>query len=155
VAPHLQTIPRKMSQRALVVEPDAPIARLITEVLRRECGFSVDRVMSIPEAIAALHQATFAALVVDISQSAEALDQLTQLTKAQEAAVIVLTTGRIDRNALELFVSDHVYAVLPKPFEVGDLATMLREAVAFAKQGAPISSKLHGFLTSRLTQLKP
>lgn len=141
--------------RALVVEPDTPIARLVTEVLKREFEFAVQRVRSIPEAISALHEARFAALVVDISHSADALDELTELTKTQEAAVIVLTTGRIDRNALELFVSDHVYAVLPKPFELDDLATMMREAIAFAKHGAPMSSKLHGFLANQTKRVKP
>jgi DNA-binding NtrC family response regulator len=134
------------SNLALVIEPDLEVGKMLQMLLRLNFSFDTSVVRTIDEAIAAMEQEKYAALVVDISRSAERLSQLTHETKKQKSAVIVLTTGRLDRETLELFVSDHVFAVFPKPFDPDTLVETLREGLEAVKHMSVMKSLLHGFL---------
>ncbi len=136
-----------MAERALLIEPDAGITQMLTVLLRRTFGFDVVQTRTIPEGMAAMREGSFKGLVVDISQSSEGLRELTMETRRQKCGVIVLTTGRVDREALELFVHDDVYAVFPKPFDIDDIVRAFRDAIEFAQTGSKMAALLHGFLS--------
>ena len=141
-----------MSERALVIEPEPPIAKLLALLLRREFGFDVVTTRTITEGVSAMREGLFKAVIADISISADGIAELTAETRKQKSGVVVLTTGRIDRGTLELFVSDDVYAVFPKPFDIDEVMSSLRDAIEFAQAGSTIAARLHGFLKDRLKQ---
>jgi DNA-binding NtrC family response regulator len=139
-----------MPERGLIVEPDDATGRLLETLLRR-VGFDVARLATIDEAIPFLDGNSVAAVLVDISVSSHRFDEMAARTRRQGAAVLVFTTGRVDREMLELFVTDHVWAVFPKPFDIDEVASSLQKGIAHASSGSPVSSRLHGFL-ERLTK---
>src|SRR5689334_9994733 len=122
-----------MSNLALVIEPDVEIGRMLQTLFRTQFAFESSVVRTIAAGIAAMEQQKCAAVVVDISRSADRLPELTHETRKQSSAVIVLTTGRLDRATLELFVSDHVYAVFPKPFDPEVFLQTMREGLEAVK----------------------
>lgn len=119
---------------ALVIERDATIRDLLRSLLMLHLHCDVTDVDTIVAGVEQLKAKTFAIVIVDISTSAAGIELLTQETRKQSSTVLVLTTGRIDRAALELFVSDHVFAVFPKPFDPGEVVTALRQGLVEMKQ---------------------
>jgi DNA-binding NtrC family response regulator len=138
-----------MADKALVIESDPTISGLLDAFLRRQFAFDVLHAHTILEGVDTLKDNPCKAVIVDISVSAEGLVDLTAQTYKHNCAVLVLTTGRVDRKALELFVHDHVYAVFPKPFDIDELGITLTDAIEFAQSGSRMSALLHGFLKPR------
>jgi len=138
-----------MNERALVIEPDEQVAKLLAVLLHRQFDFDVLTRKTLTEGASAMREGSFKGVIADISLSAEGLADLTAETRKQRSGMIVLTTGRIERATLELFVSDDVYAVFPKPFDIEEVMRSLREAIEFAQSGSKIAAILHGFLKNR------
>ena len=138
-----------MDERALIIEPERPIAMLLDVLIQRQLGFDTVTTQTLAEGVSAMREGSFRAVVADISLSADGLPELTAETRKQRSGVIVLTTGRIERETLELFVSDDVYAVFPKPFDNDEVMRSLGEAIEFAQSGSKMAAVLHGFLKGR------
>ena len=120
--------------QALVIERDDGIAGLLRSLLNVHLHCSVTTTDTIVAGVEEMKRETFAIVIVDISTTAAGIELLTAETRKQKSTVLILTTGRIDRHALELFVSDHVYAVFPKPFDPRQLLDTLRQGLVEMKQ---------------------
>ena len=116
-------------------------------ILRQHAG--VDEVVertSVAEALPAYADEHFDFTLIDISRHAEDLTEFLHLSKKrQKTPVIAFTTSRLTRETLQLVVSDHVFAVFPKPFELEAVVDSVRSALQAEKKGA-LHPKLHGML---------
>ena len=136
-----------MTEKCLVIERDASTAAMITAVLRRSFPWEIVNVSTISEgAVKLQNDDSFKAVVADISTSSDDLSALTAQTRRLRSGVVLVSTRRLSRKMLELFVSDDVYSVLPKPFDVEELVSSLRGAVEFAQTGSKMAAHLFGFL---------
>ncbi|MEO8216513.1 MAG: hypothetical protein ABI718_05475 [Acidobacteriota bacterium] len=130
-----------------MIEGDATTASMLAVIVRRSFPWDVVQVKTIPEGVTHLRSDdSFETVIADISLSSDGMAELTAETRRLKAGVVVLTTRPLSRTLLELFVGDDVFAVLPKPFELEELVTTLREAAEFAKTGSKMAARLFGFL---------
>jgi CheY-like chemotaxis protein len=118
----------------LVVEDDDPIRRLVSAVLRRE-GFQVDVASDGIEAVLKLGLSQYDVIVLDLMMPH--LDGFAFMKTIAEH-----DAGRLNRiivtSAASLAViaermEGQPYAVVPKPFDIGELATCVHRC---ADQGA-------------------
>ncbi|HEY0142098.1 MAG TPA: response regulator [Thermoanaerobaculia bacterium] len=126
------TIPlmeRRRQYRALVVEDDEAILRLVRTVLQRE-GFAVECVRNGAEAIALLREVTYELLILDLMlpvlNGEAVLDFLSEEQSPSLRRVIVTTASprRMSREFLE-----RICRILEKPFDVDHLILIARECV--------------------------
>jgi DNA-binding NtrC family response regulator len=133
--------------RAIIVEPDEGIRRLQRMILTQYAGTNeiVER-QQIADAIPVFSTEEFGFAMVDISRPTDELREFLRISrKKQKSPVIAFTTGKITRETLNLLVTDHVFAVFPKPFEVEQVVTAVRAAIEAASTGT-LYPKFFGFL---------
>ena len=133
--------------RAIIVEPDEGIRRLQRMILMQHAGAKevVER-QQISDALPVFATEEFGFAMVDISRPTGELREFLHISrKKQKSPVIAFTTGKITRETLNLLVSDHVFAVFPKPFEMNEVVTAVRAAVEAASTGT-LYPKFFGFL---------
>lgn len=122
-------VERRRQYRALVVEDDEAILRLVRTVLQRE-GFSVECVRNGAEAIALLRDVTYELLILDLMlpvlNGEAVLDFLSEQQSPSLRRVIVTTASprRMTREFLE-----RICRILEKPFDVDHLILIARECV--------------------------
>lgn len=133
--------------RAIIVEPDEGIRRLQRMILMQHAGAKevVER-QQVSDALPVFSTEEFGFAMVDISRPTGELREFLHISrKKQKSPVIAFTTGKITRETLNLLVSDHVFAVFPKPFEMNEVVTAVRAAVEAASTGT-LYPKFFGFL---------
>ncbi len=133
--------------RALIVEPDAGIRSLQRMILRQHAGCDdVLETESVSDALPIYSSEHFDFTMVDISRPTDELREMLRISrKKQRTPVIAFTTGKVSRETLQILVSDHVFAVFPKPFELGPVVESVKDALAAAKAGM-LHPKFYGFL---------
>lgn len=120
---------RRRQYRALIVEDDPSILRLVRTVLQRE-GFSVEGVRNGAEAIALLSEVSYELVILDlllpVLDGEAVLDYLSEQQPRALRRVIVTTASprRMTREFLE-----RICRVLEKPFDVDHLVLIARECV--------------------------
>ncbi len=133
--------------RAMIVEPDEGVRRLQRTILRQHA--SIDEtveVASVEEALPLYSSEHFDFAMVDISRPSKSLNELLHVSrKEQKSPVIAFTTGQVSRETLQLLVSDHVFAVFPKPFELDEVIASVRGALEAARTGT-LYPTFFGFL---------
>jgi DNA-binding NtrC family response regulator len=123
--------------RAMIVEPDESVRRLQRTILRQHA--SIDETVeltSVEEALPLYSSEHFDFALVDISRPGDSLSELLHVSrKEQKSPVIAFTTGRISRETLQVLVSDHVFAVFPKPFDLDEVIASVRSALDAERTG--------------------
>lgn len=133
--------------RALIVEPDENIRKLQRMILRQHAGADevVERI-SLSEAIPVFKSEDFDFAMIDISRPDDQLGEFLHISrKDQRVPVIAFTSSEVSRETLQLLVTDHVFAVFPKPFELETVTASVRAALEAERTGTLYPS-FHGFL---------
>ena len=137
--------------RAILVENDRSIRALQRTIIKRALGKEVEIVetASYEEATEHVKKSIFHLMFVDVSRPSEGLTKLLNASRnRQRIPVLAFTTGRVERETMKLLVSDHVYAVFPKPFDPQDVIDGIVEAFEEHDRSADriITPLLHGIV---------
>lgn len=115
----------------LIVEDDAPIRRLVKMVLER-AGFTTETAADGLEAVLKLGLAEYDTIVLDLMMPN--LDGFTflQTVSEHDAALLqkIVVTSAASPAVIAARLRQAPFAVVPKPFDVGDLLQRVRECVA-------------------------
>src|SRR5438093_5848331 len=120
-------IERRRSCRALVVEDDAAIGRLVRDVLERET-FTVETVRRGDEAIQRLKTIAYDLLILDlVLPRASGEEVMTFLEDTQPNALrrVIVMTASPRRLSCEFL--ERVCRILTKPFDIDELVLIARE----------------------------
>ena len=114
-----------MAERLLIIDDDMRLAAMVSDYLGA-AGFSVDRRFSAREGLAALADASFDAVVLDVMlPDGDGLDVCRQI-RARSTIPILMLTARGEETdrivGLEIGADDY----LPKPFNPRELLARLR-----------------------------
>ena len=133
--------------RAMIVEPDEGIRGLQRMILRQHAGaVEIVERLTLADALPLFSSEDFGFAMIDISSPSDELREFLHLSRTrQRTPVIAFTTRQVSRETLQLLVSDHVFAVFPKPFELQEVVTSVRAAVDAARAGK-LYPRLFGFL---------
>jgi two-component system response regulator PilR (NtrC family) len=114
----------------LIVEDDASIRRLVTMVLARE-GFVVDTASDGAEALGKLGVSGYDVIVLDLMMPN--LDGFTLMsrmsTETPERLRSVIVTSAASPSVIRDRMGQIPFDVLPKPFDIGQLAQRVRACV--------------------------
>ncbi|HKR64682.1 MAG TPA: response regulator, partial [Thermoanaerobaculia bacterium] len=121
----------KQAQEILVVEDDPAIRRLVTMVLERG-GFRVDAASDGLEAVLKLGVADYSVIVLDLMMPN--LDGFTFLStfarNEPERLRKVIVTSAASPAVIRERLEGAPFALLPKPFDIGELITQVRACIA-------------------------
>lgn len=105
--------------RALVVEDDRAISKLVEKLLMRR-GFVIDVAHDGLEAIAKLRSASYSVVVLDLMVPEVDGFQLIDFVKEQHLDVPVAVVSAVSQQALTRLDLDVVKLVISKPFDVDE-----------------------------------
>ena len=118
---------RRSSYRALVVEDDGAILKLVKIVLERE-NFTVEGVRTAAAAIELLSSVAYDLLIVDLMlpeiSGEQLLDYLEQ-TQPKYLRRVIVTTASPGRTSCEFL--QRICRLLAKPFDINELILIARE----------------------------
>lgn len=118
--------------RILVVDDEMEFSSTLSKVLRRR-GYAVETRFSGEAALAALAEAPFEVVVLDVKmpgmQGPEVLDAIKH---AHPATQVILMTGHLSGGADGNVPSPGAFAYLLKPYPIPDLIAVIDAAVARA-----------------------
>jgi two-component system response regulator HydG len=114
----------------LVVDDDAPAARLLTEVLTRE-GYTVTMALSVQEAVAALEAgARFDAALTDLRMpGSSGLDLVREMKARDPAAIVLVLTAFGNAQAAAEAIARGAYDFVSKPVDLSQLRLALARAL--------------------------
>ncbi len=118
---------QRSAWRALVVEDDDAILRLVKVVLERE-NFVVEGVRSAGAAIALLRTVAYDLLIVDLILPGASGDEVLgflELTQPEKLRRVIVTTASPRQLSCEFL--EKICRVLAKPFDVDQLLLIARE----------------------------
>jgi len=119
-----------MLQRILVADDDQSIRRLLQKIVERE-GFEVDTAADGSEAIASLQERDYAVILLDLMMphvnGFEVIEYLKKNPQSLKPVVLVIS-AYTDQRFRDVD-PDIVAGVIRKPFEVSDLASIVRLCV--------------------------
>jgi DNA-binding response OmpR family regulator len=122
------------NDHVLIVEDDASISAMVSTVVARE-GLRVQRAATGADALHSIRLFDFSAIVLDLMlpecSGFEVLDDLRRTKPGHLKRVVVMTAS--PRHAKDLDAAE-LTGVLIKPFDIDDLAKMIRSAVAHGKR---------------------
>jgi DNA-binding response OmpR family regulator len=125
--PGQDSVERRRTFRALVVEDDDSILLLVRRVLERE-GFSVEGTRKGAEAIQLLKTVAYDLLILDLKLPNESgedvMDYLEETQPSALRRVIVMTASP---RQLSCEFLQRVCKILTKPFDINELVLMARE----------------------------
>jgi DNA-binding response OmpR family regulator len=120
-------VERRSSYRALVVEDDGAILRLVKIVLERE-NFTVEGVRTAAAAIELLSSVAYDLLIVDLMLpeiGGEELLGYLELTQPKYLRRVIVTTASPGRMSCEFL--QRICRLLAKPFDIDELILIARE----------------------------
>jgi DNA-binding response OmpR family regulator len=121
---------RRVTDRVLIVEDDWAIRELVDNVLRR-AGFQTKTAPNGTEAIAALRDQQFSAIVLDLMMPGITGYDLIMHMRANHVAVpVVVLTAAVKSLQEALLDPAIVKSVVTKPFELPALEAAVRQACA-------------------------
>lgn len=119
-----------MPKNVLVVDDDDSIRELVVTLLRRE-GFAVDDVRSGHDAISALEEKQYDAVVLDLMMRDGTGHDVLQRVSVQrpnvKCVVVISATSPANIDALD---SPNIEAKLRKPFSIHDLLAAVHNCTA-------------------------
>ena len=133
-------------KRAIVVESDETIRTLQNRILRKYA--EIDEVIeksTLADALEIYAHEHFHFALIEIPRALDDLREFLHHSRRQRAPVISFTTREVSRDVLQLLLSDHVFAIFPKPFELDELVESVQAARAAAAAGA-LYPRFYGFL---------
>lgn len=108
----------------LVVDDDEPTQKLLQALLRR-CGFTTDVAADGRQAIELLRSRQYAAVVLDIMMPSVGGGAVVDFLSAAESSTPVIICSAAGPAMLAAFSSHVVKAVVRKPFDVEQFATVI------------------------------
>ncbi|HEX6100327.1 MAG TPA: response regulator [Thermoanaerobaculia bacterium] len=118
---------RRSSYRALIVEDDGAILRLVKIVLERE-NFTVEGVKNAAAAIDLLASVAYDLLIIDLMLpeiSGEDLLEFLEETQPKHLRRVVVTTASPRRMSCEFL--QRICRLLAKPFDIDELVLIAKE----------------------------
>ncbi len=119
-------MPQQLSKKVLVVDDDDAIRNMVERVLRRE-HFEVESARDGFEAIEKLSHNDYATVLLDLMMPRiDGLGVLRFLETEQKPARVIVMTASTN-HANETAAATPVFRVLPKPFDIHQLVSHVRE----------------------------
>lgn len=119
-------MPQQSSKKVLVVDDDDAIRNMVERVLRRE-QFEVESARDGFEAIEKLSRNDYATVLLDLMMPrVDGLGVLRFLETEQKPARVIVMTASTN-HAHETAAAAPVFRVLPKPFDIHELVSHIRE----------------------------
>jgi DNA-binding NtrC family response regulator len=114
----------------LIVDDEPGIRHTLSRYLAR-FGYSVQAAATVPEALVAVQNERFQAIVVDLRlPGGSGLDILAEVRGRDPEARLILMSGSADVAAAAAAVEQGIEALVTKPFGLHDMAARVDEAVA-------------------------
>lgn len=126
-----RAIERRAKLGALVAEDDHATRSLISTVLERE-GFEVYSVRDGQDAIELIKESDFALIVLDVLMPGiDGFGVLRYIRQYRPSTLRrIVVTSAMPREKVEVFCEGDVCDILPKPFDVEQLARIARDCAA-------------------------
>jgi len=105
--------------RALLVEDDAGIRRLVERLLQRR-GIDVDAVTDGQSALEKLHSGRYTILILDLMVPKVNGFEIIDFIKQENLSIPVAVVSAVSQQALTRLDLDIVKVVIPKPFDVDE-----------------------------------
>lgn len=119
-------MPQQLSKKVLVVDDDDAIRNMVERVLRRE-HFEVESARDGFEAIEKLSRNDYATVLLDLMMPrVDGLGVLRFMETEQKPARVIVMTASTN-HANETATAAPVFRVLPKPFDIHQLVSHIRE----------------------------
>ena len=119
-------MPQQLSKKILVVDDDDAIRNMVERVLRRE-QFEVESARDGFEAIEKLSRNDYATVLLDLMMPrVDGLGVLRFMETEQKPARVIVMTASTN-HAQESVAATPVFRVLPKPFDIHELVSHIRE----------------------------
>lgn len=127
----------------LVVEDDPAIRRLVGMILKRE-GYAVEMANDGIEAVLKLGLVDYQVIVLDLMMpNLDGFALLETLARNDPGALAhVIVTSAASPTIIRERLSGQPFAFLPKPFDIEQLARVVRDCLAAAKKGSQRSDAL-------------
>jgi DNA-binding response OmpR family regulator len=122
-------VPQQLSKKVLIVDDDDAIRNMVERVLRRE-HFEVESARDGFEAIEKLSRSDYATVLLDLMMPrVDGLGVLRFLEIEQKPARVIVMTASTN-HVNETATAAPVFRVLPKPFDIHQLVSHIRECHA-------------------------
>lgn len=116
--------------RILIADRDEAIATLLETAVCRIPACEVVLAHDAATAIELLQSQPFDLVLLDISMHSDGLQTLEHVRSGDASCeVIALTTGVIQASLVQRLAAANVFAVVPKPFDLGQLASLVVESI--------------------------
>lgn len=118
-----------MKKQLLVLDDEEEIVQILCDILSSECEFQVDGFSQAHEAIEALKTKNYAVIISDIQMpKMTGLEFLREIrTEHHILTPVVFLTGFADVQPEEI-IEAGAYCVLNKPWDLGELISVLNKA---------------------------
>ncbi len=124
--------------RVLVAERDETIAGLLQAALCRMLDCDATVAGDVESAAAALKSQVFDLVLLDVGMYSDGLQTLRRIRGPNaNCEVIALTTGPIAAPLLKTLAEADVFAVITKPFDLGQLETVVLESLRADRHAKP------------------
>ena len=124
--------------RVLVAERDQTIASLLQAALCRTLDCDMTVAGDADSAAAALESKVFDLVLLDVGMYSDGLQTLRRIHGPNaNCEVIALTTGPIAAPLLKALAEADVFAVITKPFDLGQLEAVVRESLRADRHPEP------------------
>jgi putative two-component system response regulator len=127
--------------RILVVDDDAPIRRILCQLLEQD-GYVCNEAADAEEAMRALQQREFALVLTDMGMPGKSgLDLILQVSEAFPDTATVMVTGVDDANLAHAALDTGAYGYIIKPFEPNEILINVRNALR--RRALEIENRAH------------
>lgn len=124
--------------RILIAERDTTIASLLQMAVVRAVACDVTLAADPASSAAALESEPFDLVILDIGMYSGGLEVLPLVNgRNADCEVIALTTGIIHAPLMKVLANADVFAIVTKPFEVAQFATIVAEALRDDRVAGP------------------
>ncbi|HEX2059631.1 MAG TPA: response regulator [Thermoanaerobaculia bacterium] len=123
-------------KRVLVVDDDDAIRMMVERVLRRE-QFEVESARDGFEAIEKLTRSDYATILLDLMMprvDGHGVLRFLETERNEESPRVIVMTANM-QGATETMASKPVFRVLPKPFDIRQLISHVKECVSVTPSG--------------------
>jgi DNA-binding response OmpR family regulator len=139
-----------VAYRVLLVDDDTDVLEMMTQLLSGK-GFEIVAATSVTEALACIATQNFDVLITDLHMPnpGDGFTVITAMRHSQPEALTMLVSGYPDIQSAMAAIVLEADEIIVKPFDVGELAALVREKMLNRKPGVRSSKERVGVILQR------